>query len=335
METVSPKIRLISKERFVILAAAACATLLAIAAAKFDFRSAVSFFQPFIYYIESTYTAGIILNFLDLFLAIAPYFMVSALISVILIRLFSLKNLAAKSISSGVFGVIIGAGLGLVSPLPTYVAVPFGLSLKKAGVPLSAIVAFITASPLVNPAIFYLTWSLLGPQMALARLIAAFVIASTCGLLVPRLVKSEQIKLTENSPGKRNRPFLTELWRHTRFMGRLFLISIFISAAVKTLVPAEYVGRLFNSFANSGILIAIAMGVPLYNCGGAAIPIIQVLMDMGMGNGAALAFFITGPMTKPETIYIYKSTVGWRFLVIQMAAIFLAAALFGALFSSV
>ena len=32
-------------------------------------------------------------------------------------------------------------------------------------------------------------------------------------------------------------------------------------------------------------------GIPLYACGGAAIPLIQVLTEMGMTPGAALAFF--------------------------------------------
>ena len=102
---------------------------------------------------------------------------------------------------------------------------------------------------------------------------------------------------------------------------------------VKTLVPADVIAKLFNSYSQSGLLVAIAMGVPLYNCGGAAIPIIQVLMDMGMGGGAALAFFISGPMTKPETLYIYKSTLGYKFFVIHILMIFICSFLFGMIFS--
>ncbi len=67
------------------------------------------------------------------------------------------------------------------------------------------------------------------------------------------------------------------------------------------------------------------MGVPFYSCGGAAIPLVEVLKDMGMNNGAVLAFFIAGPATKLSTLYIYKSLLG-----VQALLLFLALTLTGA-----
>jgi len=46
------------------------------------------------------------------------------------------------------------------------------------------------------------------------------------------------------------------------------------------------------------VLLAAAMSIPFYVCGGGAIPIVYGLMNMGMSNGAALAFFVTGPATR-------------------------------------
>jgi uncharacterized protein len=287
------------------------------------------------YYFQETYTFKVLSNFVQLLYSIAPYFIVSVIFSTALIQYFSTKQNSFLTTDKTVPAIFIGAFAGLLSPLPTFVAIPFGLSLKRTGAPLPAIIAFITASPLVNPNIFYLTWSLLGIKIATARILSAFIIAITCGFLTPYLIKSDTMARLEKylfSPKKR-RPFLKELLRHSLFMGKLFLVSIFISSLVKTLVPAEFIATLFNSFSASGLLIAIAMGVPLYNCGGAAIPIIQVLMDMGMSSGAALAFFISGPMTKPATLYIYKSTLGYKFFGIHILIIFMASLLFGLIYS--
>ena len=289
----------------------------------------------YIYFFQETYSFKVFSNFVQLLLSIAPWFIISVIFSTALIQYFSAREKSFLTTDKTIPAILIGACAGLLSPLPTYVAVPFGLSLKRTGAPLPAIIAFITASPLVNPNIFYLTWSLLGIKIATARVISAFVIATVCGLVIPCFVKPERLAMleTKNFNQKKRRPFLTELWRHTLFMGKLFLLSILISSLVKTLVPAEYIATLFENFSTSGLLIAIAMGVPLYNCGGAAIPIIQVLMDMGMSSGAALAFFISGPMTKPETLYIYKSTLGFRFFGIHILIIFLSSFLFGLIYS--
>ena len=289
----------------------------------------------YFFYVRETYTFLVLANFVQLLVSVAPYFVVSVVFSVALIQYFSVKQTSFLTTEKVIPAIFIGAFAGLISPLPTYVAIPFGLSLKRTGVPFPAIIAFITASPLINPNIFYLTWSLLGLRIAVARTFSAFVIGVFCGLVLPRLVPPEKNVSLEKfsfSPKKR-RPFIVELRRHSLFMGKLFLVSLFISALVKTLVPAESIARLFNNYSQSGLLIAIAMGVPLYNCGGAAIPIIQVLMDMGMGSGAALAFFISGPMTKPETLYIYKSTLGYKFFAIHILIIFACSFLFGLIFS--
>ena len=289
----------------------------------------------YVYFFQETYTFKVLSNFWQLLLSIAPYFVISVVFSTALIQYFSTKQKSFLTTDKTLPAILIGAFAGLISPLPTFVAVPFGLSLKRTGAPLPAIIAFITASPLINPNIFYLTWSLLGAKMAIARVVSAFLIGTLCGIVMPLIINPNKIALLEKysfAPKKR-RPFLTELWRHSLFMGKLFLLSILISSLVKTLVPAEFIATLFSNYSKSGLLIAIAMGVPLYNCGGAAIPIIQVLMDMGMSSGAALAFFISGPMTKLETLYIYKSTLGYRFFGIHILVIFLCSFLFGMIYS--
>ena len=70
--------------------------------------------------------------------------------------------------------------------------------------------------------------------------------------------------------------------------------------------------------ANSSTLVAIALGIPFYTCGGAAIPFIETLMQMGMNKGAVLAF-VSGPATKAETFYAYNKLLGKTVLLFYLS----------------
>ena len=65
-------------------------------------------------------------------------------------------------------------------------------------------------------------------------------------------------------------------------------------------------------------MVGIALGVPFYSCGGAAIPFVEVLSDMGMNKGAVLAFLIAGPATKLGTLYIFKSLLGIKIFIFYL-----------------
>lgn len=277
-------------------------------------------FYKFIYVIEETYTFRIILYFFDLVLKISPYFLVSVIIGVILVYYFP-KTKILLNTKNEILSIFIAGIMGLVSPLPTYVAVPIGISLISIGFPFSAVIVFIIASPLMNPSIFYLTFMLLGVKITLARVISAYILAISAGFLSKVIFKSIELKFVDNLSYKydKNRSLITEFWHYFIYVGKFFIIAIFISAVIKALVPTELIGSILGGKERVSLLIAIAMGVPLYTCGGAAIPIIQVLMEMGMNKGAVLAFFISGPATKMETIYIYKSVMGIKILVFYLS----------------
>jgi uncharacterized protein len=202
--------------------------------------------------------------------------------------------------------------------LPTYAAIPIGVSLMSAGIPFSAVMAFVISSPLINPSIFFLTATQIGLSMAIARTLTAFLLGMIGGLLTIKIFRSiyknENVE-EANNVAKPKRSLFVEIYRNTLYVGKTFSIAILISAAVKAFVPQQTITYLLGGNAATGTLIAIALGVPFYTCGGAAIPLVQTLMEMGMSKGAVLAFFIAGPATKLETIYAYKKILGTKVLI--------------------
>lgn len=64
--------------------------------------------------------------------------------------------------------------IGLIFPLPAYVASPIGLSILSGSVILSAIMAFIISSHLMNPIIFFLAASQINLDIAIVRTVLMF-----------------------------------------------------------------------------------------------------------------------------------------------------------------
>jgi uncharacterized membrane protein YraQ (UPF0718 family) len=252
---------------------------------------------------------------------------------------FTVRYFRSKKIqfsSRNEYIAIISASLiGLISPLPTYAAIPIGLSLMTSGVPFSAVIAFILSSPLMNPTIFFLTATQISMEMAIARTVSAFILAIIGGLITVKLFKHIYnadaplpfIKKTSD------RSLWSDIYGNTKYIAKYFSIAILLSAAVKALVPPEMITQLLSGNAKISTLIAIGMGVPFYTCGGSAIPFIETLMELGMSKGATLAFFIAGPATKLETLYAYKTLLGTRVLIFYLIITFVFSFMAGLAYS--
>jgi uncharacterized protein len=271
------------------------------------------------YLLEGTYTLRILDNAWDLLAKIGPYLLLSICISVAVTRLFRKMPLRFSS-RNEILSILSAALVGLVSPLPTYAAIPVSLSLTASGIPFSAVIAFVISSPLMNPSIFFLTATELGMEMAVVRTLAAFVVGATGGFLVMTVLRSlsRSTDMLPKPPPESERSLLMDFWRTTRYTAKVFSVAIVLSAAVKALVPPQAVADLLGAHAHMGTLIAIGLGVPFYSCGGAAIPFVETLQELGMSKGAVLAFFIVGPATKLETLYAFKALLGIRVLIFYL-----------------
>ena len=251
-----------------------------------------------------------------MFINISPYLVISILLNVTALKIFR-KRKFSFSLRNEYVSIIVASAIGLLSPLPTYAAIPIGLSFLSVGVPFSAILAFVISSPLMNPSIFFLTATQMGMEMAIVRTGTAFLLGITSGLLSKIIFRSlnKYLKTPEQYKPRPDRPFRTEMYRNSLYVLKYFSFAIFLSSAVKALVPPEFITRSLGGNARVSTLVAMGLGVPFYTCGGAAIPFIKTLMDMGMSKGATLAFFTVGPATKVETLYAFNKLLGPRILI--------------------
>ncbi|MCX6143188.1 MAG: permease [Ignavibacteriales bacterium] len=274
--------------------------------------------------------------FVELFLKVLPYLLLSIALNIAVTRYFRGRKFNF-SLQSQYETIFLAALVGLVSPLPTYAAIPIGLSFLTVGVPFSAIVAFIIASPLMNPTVFFLTATQLGMEMAVVRTLAAFVFAIVGGFISIKVLQypSQRNPPTEEGQPPIARPLSKEILGNALYMLKFFSLAILLSAAVRALIAPEVIARLLGGNAKVSTLVAIGMGVPFYTCGGSAIPFMQTLMEMGMSKGATLAFFLAGPATKLETLYAYKTMLGTKVLVFFLVLTLVFSYIAGVLYSYV
>ena len=68
-----------------------------------------------------------------------------------------------------------------------------------------------------------------------------------------------------------------------------------------------------------GVLMAAAIGVPLYACGGGTIPLLRQWLWEGMSVGSAASFMLAGPATKITNLGALKIVLGAKGFFVYLA----------------
>jgi len=106
--------------------------------------------------------------------------------------------------------------------------------------------------------------------------------------------------------------FLKNLGRNIKATCPYFLTGIILTALFQRYVPQETFAGLFGRNRGFGVLMAAAIGVPLYVCGGGTIPLLREWMLSGMTLGSASAFMITGQAMKITNLGAVKIVLGLK-----------------------
>ncbi|MCT4372652.1 permease [Yangia mangrovi] len=240
-------------------------------------------------------------------------------------------NLIARAFTGApVVMILVAAAFGGLSPFCSCGVIPLIAALLAMGVPLSAVMAFWLASPVIDPSMFALTAGVLGLEFAIAKTLAAIGLGLFGGYVTLIFTRSGAFAnpLREGvgnggcgASGIRNpKPPVWAFWqdeaRRTKF-GReamktlLFLLkwlslAFVLESLMIAFVPAEWVAQAVGGEDFVSILIATLVGVPAYLNGYAALPLVSGLVDQGMAPGAGLAFLVAGGVTSlPAAIAVW------------------------------
>ncbi len=290
-----------------------------------------------------TYTYNIILDSWGLFKNLWIYLLIGIFFTA-LFQAFLDKQKLSEWVRRNSHVSIFGAAVfGVISPLGTYICLPMAGSLYRKGTPLAPLMAFLIASPILNPTIFMLTVGAFSYEMAFVRLFTGILLGVLGGYLFMYLdSRVGKISMEETVfPDKKRveikrtllQRFLKEFKGSTLYMLKYFSIAIVIAAAIKNLVSSDQVEWILGRGSVMSVVFAAGAGIPLYSCGGAAIPVLYQLSELGMSKGAVLAFFISGPSTRVSNLVILKSVFNLRILIFYLGLVLAGSVLSGLIYN--
>ncbi len=280
---------------------------------------------------------------------IALFLLISALVEIILMYVPE-EKIRKKLSGAGIFGNIIAAGFGALTPFCACSTIPMTVGFLNAGVPFGSAISFLIASPLLNPIIL----GMLGAMVGIKAMAAYFVIAFSCsvlfGLLLERIGAQRYVKNVRLKPAsccaggevvdKRSLPFRGKVkaafagaWGSLRPIMEYLLIGVALGAGIYGYMPQDFVMKIAGPDNPFAIPVAAVLGIPLYIRAETAIPIGLALMGKGMSIGAVIALIIGGAgMAIPEMTML-ASIFKNRLVAMIVLVIFLTAVVSGYLFN--
>jgi uncharacterized membrane protein YraQ (UPF0718 family) len=200
----------------------------------------------------------------------------------------------------------------------------------KGHIPFRAIITFVVAAPLLNPYIIMLSFTVLGAEYALLRIVCSFLLAVTTGYVVEffwkRTGQAEMgnLQLCGNRGGcmARSRGVFETTYLIFKDILPFLIVAGTLGMAVELFAPGNFLKSL--TFENNlmGTAMIMLIGVPVYFCNGADVLFLQPLMTHHyMPVGMAMAFSMTSTSVCVTSLVLLIRFLGKRLTLILLASV--------------
>lgn len=235
--------------------------------------------------------------------------------------------------------------LGVPLPLCSCGVIAVTASIRARGASRAAATGFLLSTPQTGVDSILATWGMLGPLMGVFRPVIALLSGLLGGALVMLLGEPEDAGRQDGAAtaaccsdgchaGDDPRPagggaktlhaLHYGLVTLPADIARPLVVGMVIAGAVSALAPPGVLGPSLGT-GLPAMLVMIAVGVPLYVCATASIPLAVGFIHLGVSPGAALAFLIAGPATNAATLATVWKMMGRRTALLYLAAVVLTA----------
>ncbi|HOX39763.1 MAG TPA: SO_0444 family Cu/Zn efflux transporter [Candidatus Brocadiia bacterium] len=292
--------------------------------------------------------AGIGANLLAEFWSVlgdmAPYLLFGFAIAGLLHVLISEEKVRRHLGGRGLLPVLKATLLGVPLPLCSCGVIPVAASLRKSGASKGATTAFLLSTPQTGVDSILVTYSLLGPAFAVIRPFAALVTGISGGAVETILDPDEEAVSSgadgtgvksgsgcdgsccggEHGGSKPRRAARYAFVTLPADIGKPLLVGLALAGLIAVAVPDNYFGEKVGT-GLPAMLLMMLVGIPMYVCATASVPIAAALILKGVSPGAALVFLMTGPGTNAATISTIWKTMGRRAAFVYLGATALCA----------
>lgn len=239
---------------------------------------------------------------------------------------------------------VLGAGLGAITPFCSCSTVPILTGLLRGGVPFGPAMAFLFASPVLNPVIIGLFLALLGWQVTAVYFVVTFFGTLLTAAVLSKLGLERDLKPlavfedaccdsnAESDPKVQDVQVKARMGRAMAsavdtFKGVFWylMLGAGIGAFIYGFFPQDLVVRVAGPGNRWSIPFAAALGVPMYIRAETIIPIGAALIGKGMGVGTVLALVIGGAGASIPEVIILNSIFKQRMVIAFVVAVFVVA----------
>ncbi|MBN1124543.1 MAG: permease [Sedimentisphaerales bacterium] len=260
----------------------------------------------------------------------SPYllfgFLVAGLLSVFISPQLVRRHLGGK----GLWPLLKASAFGVPLPLCSCGVIPVSMSLRKSGAGKGSTIAFLLSTPQTGVDSILVTYSLMGPIFMIVRPLVALITGLIGGGLVELVDRDRQQvesvdQDSDEDSNSESSPRIVRIFHHgfvtlPRDIGKAMLIGLVLAALIGAAVPDDF----FTDVLGTGLLAMLAMmivGIPVYVCATASVPVAVALIAKGVGPGAALVFLMTGPATNAAGFMTIWSTLGPRTAIVYLITV--------------
>ncbi|MBN2162725.1 MAG: permease [Pontiellaceae bacterium] len=248
-------------------------------------------------------------------------FLMAGILSVLISKDYVRRHLGDK----GWMGSFKAALVGVPMPICSCGVIPLAASLRKHGASRGATASFLASTPQTGIDSLMITYALLGWVFAVFRAAVAFISGIACGTAVAAVspAETESTETCEDECCQPDcEPALRRMLKYgfiilPRNIAKAVVVGIILSGIISGLIPDDFITDNLgdSSFA---MLLMLIIGIPIYVCSSASVPIALAFIKAGISPGAALVFLITGPATNAATL-----TTLWQIIGRKQLAVFL------------
>ncbi|MCX8065474.1 MAG: SO_0444 family Cu/Zn efflux transporter [Candidatus Hydrogenedentes bacterium] len=290
-------------------------------------------------------------NTIAVYLQMSPYLLFGFLVAGLLYKLIPQSWVKKHLSGDGYLPIFKSAVLGIPLPLCSCGVIPVMASLRKQGANIPAMLSFLLSTPQTGVDSILATYALLGLPLAVYRPVIALITAMIGGIAYYILMRkgfdAQSIDKERNEGQSYNEvPHNNGTVEKSYWMKCIFdainygfvtlprdivkplLLGMLVAGFVTTFLPPGFVANYFSSNVLQ-ILFAVLIGIPIYVCATASIPIALGLIHIGITPGAALAFLISGPATNLATVGVVRKFLGSRALIVYVLTMVFSAFVFG------
>ena len=220
----------------------------------------------------------------------------------------------------GLWGNVVAAVFGAITPFCSCSSIPIFISLLKAGVPLGVTFSFLITSPLINEYLVVLMVADFGLPVTLAYVAGGLFIGITAGAVLGRLklegyLEEDILQSAHDNQGSAAYTWATRLrygWDEAvsviRQIWGWVLVGVAVGAVIHNYVPQEAIQKLMAATGIFSVPLATLLGVPMYGSCAAIVPVAVVLFEKGIPLGTALAFMMAmAALSLPEAIMLRRT----------------------------